>query len=60
MYIKVVDDCLAALKFIPDWFPTSKMIEKFHNSLLADEDIHFLMKILVKSHFMLMKWVFFV
>ena len=22
---KAVDDCLAALKFVPDWFVTSKM-----------------------------------
>ena len=25
---KAGDDCLAALKFIPDWFLTSKMIKK--------------------------------
>ena len=27
MYDEAVDDCLAALKFIPDWFVTSKMIK---------------------------------
>ena len=25
---EAVDDCLAALKLIPDWFLTSKMIKK--------------------------------
>ena len=24
---KAVDDCLAALKFVPDWFVTSKMVK---------------------------------
>ena len=27
-----VDNCLEASKFIPDWFVTSKMVEKFDNS----------------------------
>ena len=35
---EAVDDCLAALKFIPDLFVTSKMLEKFHGALLANED----------------------
>ena len=26
---ETVDDCLTALKFIPDWFVTSKMIKNF-------------------------------
>ena len=30
---EAVDNCLAALKFIPDWFFTSKMLEKFHDAL---------------------------
>ena len=51
-----VDDCLATLKFIPDWFVTSKMLEKFHNALLANEEMLFLMKILIKSHFLPIKW----
>ena len=33
------DDCLAALKFIPDWFVTSRMLEKFHNALFSNDDI---------------------
>ena len=30
---KAVDDCLAALKFILDWFVTNKMLEKLDNPL---------------------------
>ena len=31
MCYEAVDDCLAALKFIPDWFVTSEMTKKtFH------------------------------
>ena len=37
---KAVDDCLAALKFIPDWFVTSKMLEKFHDALLINDDTY--------------------
>ena len=36
-----VDDCLAALKFIPDWFVPNKMLEKFHDDLPANDDILF-------------------
>ena len=36
--IKLFDDCLAALEFIPDWFVTSKMIKKFYTTLHADEN----------------------
>ena len=35
------DDCLAALKFIPDWFITSKMLEKSDSALLTNGDIVF-------------------
>ena len=38
---EAVDDCLAALKFIPDGFVTSKMLEKFYNALHANDDILF-------------------
>ena len=37
---KAVDDCLAALKFIPDWFVTSKMLEKLHDALLTNDDTY--------------------
>ena len=36
---KDVDDSLAALKLFPDWFNTSKMIQKLFNALHADENI---------------------
>ena len=35
---KAVDDCLAVLKFVSDWFVTSKMIKKLFTALYADED----------------------
>ena len=38
MCYKAVDDCLAALKFDPDWFVTSKMIKKLFTALYADEN----------------------
>ena len=38
---KAVDDCLAALKFIHDWFVTSKMLENFDNALHANDDMLF-------------------
>ena len=55
---EAVDDCLAALKFIPDWFGTSKVLEKFHNTFLVNDDILFLMKILIKSYLLLIKDIF--
>ena len=36
---EAVDDSLAALKSIPDWFVTSKMIKKLFTALYADENI---------------------
>ena len=36
-----VDDFMAALKFVSDWFVASKMLEKFHDALLARDDILF-------------------
>ena len=36
---ETVDDSLAPLKLIPDWFVTSKMIEKLFTALYADENI---------------------
>ena len=33
---KAVDESLAALKLIPDWFVTSKMIKECFNALYAD------------------------
>ena len=36
---EAVDDSLAALKLIPDWFVTSKVIAKIYTELYADENI---------------------
>ena len=58
MYDKVIDDFLPALKFVPDWFVLSKMIKKLSTDLYADEGLLFLMKILIMSYFLVMKWVF--
>ena len=55
---EAVDDCLAALKFLTDRFVASKLFVKFHHTLLANDDILFLMEILIKSHFLLIKWIF--
>ena len=38
---EAVGDCLALLKFIPDWLVTNKMLEKFHEVLLTNDDILF-------------------
>ena len=45
-------DCLKALKLIPDWFVTSKML---HSPMMT---YSFLMKTDVVLRFLLMKWVF--
>ena len=38
---EAVDDSLAALKSIPGWFVTSKMLENFDNALHTNDDILF-------------------
>ena len=39
---EAVDDLLAALKLILDWFVTNKMMKKFYTDLYADDDLRFL------------------
>ena len=39
MQEEAVDDSLAVLKLIPDWFVTSKMMEKLFPALYADDNI---------------------
>ena len=36
--MKLLNECLAALKFIPDWFVTSKIIKNLYTDLYADEN----------------------
>ena len=38
---EAVEDCLAALEFISDWFVTSRMLEKLDNALHSNDDILF-------------------
>ena len=57
---KAVDDSLAAMKIIPDWFVTSKILNNF--LLLCMQMIMYsiLMKIPVILFFLVMKWIFLV
>ena len=41
MCAEAVDDCLAVLKLVPDWFVTSKMLENLGNTLQVNDDILF-------------------
>ena len=36
---EAVDDCLVALKVIPDWFVTSKLMKKLFPALYVDDNI---------------------
>ena len=49
---EAVDDHLTVKTFFPDWFVTSKMLEKFNDALLPNNSILFLMKILLKLYFL--------
>ena len=53
---KAADDSLAALKLIFDWFVTSKMIKEYFTALYVNGNT--LMKILVMSYFLVIKWLF--
>ena len=55
---KAVDDCLTALKFVHDWFVTSKTIKKLFTDLYTDENILYFKTIKVMPHLIIMKWVF--
>ena len=41
MWCEAIDECLAAAEFIHGLFVTSKIIEKCHDALLANNDILF-------------------
>ena len=50
---EAVDDSLAALKFIPDWFVTSKIIKKLITDVYTDDNIlYFNESILVRLYFL--------
>ena len=38
---EAVDDSLVALKLVPDWFVTSKMIKKLYTTMYTDEGLLF-------------------
>ena len=38
---EAVDDSIAALKLIPNWFVTRKMIKKLYTSLYTDDGLLF-------------------
>ena len=38
---KTVDVCISALKFIPDWFVTNKMLQKVDDAVFSNDDIDF-------------------
>ena len=54
---EVVANSLAALTLILDWLATSKMVNKLHTAFTQMMVYSFLMKILVLSHFIVIKWV---
>ena len=55
---KAVHDSLGTLKFIPNWFVTNKMSKKLFTALYVDENILYLMKILVMLYLIVLEWVF--
>ena len=58
MFDEAVDDSIATLKLIPDWFVTSKMIKKFLLLCMQMKIYSILLKILVMSYLFVKKWVF--
>ena len=44
MWDEAVDDCLTALKFVPNCFVTKKMLKQLYDALFANDDIIFINK----------------
>ena len=57
MFDEAVDDSLAALKLLPNWFVTSKMIKNLYTDLYADENILYFNEDSGNLLFPVMKWV---
>ena len=56
---EAVDDSVAVLKLIPDWFVSSKMIKKLLTTLYGDKNIYStLVKVLVMPYLIVMEWAF--
>ena len=60
MWDKVVEDCMSTLKLAPDWFVQTRSLKIFMLLYSLIMIYSFLMKILVKSDFLVVKWVFIV
>ena len=56
MFDETVDDSIATLKLIPDWFVTSKMIKRFLLLCMQMKIYSILLKILVMSYLFVRKW----
>ena len=57
---KAVDEFLPALKFVPDWFVTNKILEKLNDVLFVNDDIIFINEDCDNVTFFLVNWVFLV
>ena len=57
---KAVDEFLPALKFVPDWFITNKMLEKLIDALFVNDDVIFINEDCDSVTFFLVNWVFLV
>ena len=55
---KAVDNCLPALKLVPDWCVTSKIIKNFLLLCMEIKIYSDLMKVLVMLHLNVVEWVF--
>ena len=54
---KAVDAFPQTLKFVPDWFVTSKIIKTFSDDLFSNDDIIYVNKSLYHVTFLVMKFV---
>ena len=57
---KAVDEFLPALKFVPDWFITNKMLEKLNDALFVNDDVIFINEDCDSVTFFLVNWLFLV
>ena len=53
---KTVDACLRALKLVPDWFVSNKMLEKLDDVVFSNDDIVFVNENSDNAKFLVMIW----
>ena len=53
---KTVDACLRALKLVPDWFVSNKMLEKLDDVVFSNDDIVFVNENSDNVKFLVMIW----